>query len=397
MQEQFGDRWTAIRELGAGGQGKVYLVQDRQTDRSANDVEDALIEAGKVLFTGLATVGDFEEVRQRMYENFRAGIIDIVNSQNPARLGALKVLHDPKDARDPKLARERIKREIDVMSKNLHPSILRILDQGEESESRLWYVSQYCPEGTLDQHPDLFRGDVYGALRAFRPLVDAVTKIHWDGHVHRDIKPHNIFLAADSSLVLGDFGLVFTDDNGVRISETFENVGSRDWMPGWAQGLRVDKVSPAFDVFSLGKVLWSMVSGKPLLQFWYFRRPQFDLECQFPNDRHVRLLNGLLAKCIVENEVDCLMEAGPLLLEIDDLIERIERGGDDVGGNIARPCRVCGVGQYALTVDQNVADTHNFGLNPAGVRSFKIFTCNHCGHVQLFAFHNGSPPAWAAI
>ena len=50
--------------------------------------------------------------------------------------------------------------------------------------------------------------------------------------------------------------MAFKMEDEDRITETFENVGSRDWMPGWAMGMLAD-VKPNFDVFSLGKLLWS--------------------------------------------------------------------------------------------------------------------------------------------
>ncbi len=103
-------------------------------------------------------------------------------------------------------------------------------------------------------------------MKAFRPLVEGVAKLHERGFVHRDIKPQNIFIDANGNLVLGDFGIVFFDDPAhTRLSATFENVGSRDWMPGWAYSVRIEAVKPAFDVFSLGKVLWAMISTKPVL------------------------------------------------------------------------------------------------------------------------------------
>ncbi|MFB3906566.1 MAG: protein kinase [Acidobacteriota bacterium] len=95
---------------------------------------------------------------------------------------------------------------------------------------------------------------------AFRPLVEGVVALHQDKLVHRDIKRENVYLDEQDRLVLGDFGLVyFIDDKRSRLSAQFENVGSRDWEPPWAQGVRLEKVTPAFDVFSLGKMPTSIL------------------------------------------------------------------------------------------------------------------------------------------
>src|SRR6185436_16604940 len=128
-------------------------------------------------------------------------------------------------------------------------------------------------------------------------LVEGVATLHRSKQVHRDIKPDNIFVASDGRLVLGDFGLVFFEDDGhTRVSDTFENVGSRDWMPLWAQSMRIDEVEPNFDVFCLGKTLWYMVNGGGKLLAWYFEDPKFDLGRRFPNRPEMRHMNILLGK-----------------------------------------------------------------------------------------------------
>jgi len=179
---------------------------------------------------------------------------------------------------------------------------------------------------------------------------------------------------------------------------TYENVGSWDWQPEWATGFRAENVRPTFDVFGLGKVLWWMVSGRPIqtLRLWYFDQDQ-SVERLFPDARWVRLFNELLAKCVVEKESDCLPDASALLEELDKCLAIIENGADLISDDIKRTCRVCGLGQYGLASDK---DKHSreeyFGIKPSGKRSYKIFTCDHCGHVQLFHFpEDETPAAWA--
>ena len=322
----------------------------------------------------------------------REEIAKIMRAENPINHGALKILHPSNEARNFEDADERLKRELEAMTQADHPNLLKIKDHNPDEK---WFVSKYYPKGTLKDISGWFTGQVERTLTAIRPIVEGVATLHGNGLVHRDIKPDNIFVDESEQLVLGDFGLVFFEDSEhTRLSGTYENVGSPAWMPLWATHMRIEDVRPSFDVFSLGKTIWSMVSRIPILTFWYHRRENFNLESMFPNRPEMALLNGLLDKCIVEDEEDCLENAYSLLKEIDSLLSVLRLGAGPVG-DFDRPCRVCGLGEYQLFVNKDSDDTRNFGLNPAGGAAFKIFTCNKCGHVQLFFCRNRSnPPGW---
>ena len=184
------------------------------------------------------------------------------------------------------------------------------------------------------------------------------------------------------------------DDQHNRFSETYENGGSRDWMPTWAMGIRLEEVKPSFDVFTLGKVLWSMVSGKQILRLLYFDKKQFNVEKMFPDSLTIKLANKLFEKCIVENEEHCLPDAGALLKEIDNILSVIDLNADLIDIKTKRMCKVCGRGKYELVVNDDILGTRNFGFNPVGSRQMKIFTCSYCGNVQLFSYEGKPPPAW---
>ena len=75
----------------------------------------------------------------------------------------------------------------------------------------------------------------------------------------------------------------------------------------------------------------------------------------------------------------------------------IERGGDLINNEVERICKVCGIGRYKSHVDSDSSgsEREDFGLHLISGK-FKAFTCNHCGHVQLFHFDKKeAPPAWA--
>jgi len=325
------------------------------------------------------------------FEQFKKNLFLLFEREKPANQKALKILHKPEDARDYELAEERLRKEITAMAEASHSNLLKIEDYDLDSK---WYVSSYYQKGSLSNHLNIFAGNFPKALKAFRPLVEGVAELHEQNWVHRDIKPQNIFLDDDSNLVLGDFGLIFfKDDEKTRISETLENVGSHDWMPGWAlnRHMPIEDIKPVFDVFSLCKVLWSMVSGQPVLALWYFEEPDFNVESQYDNNKFIKFANPLFKKCIVEKEDNCLPNASALLEEVDKTLAAIESDADKIDPNTKRKCKVCGLGEYQMIVDES-----NFGLGPRE-REFKIFTCSYCGNVQLFSYDREIPDAWRSL
>ncbi|MDE0085523.1 MAG: protein kinase, partial [Candidatus Poribacteria bacterium] len=385
---QYRERWEEIEDIGEGGQGKVIRVFNKQEALSDLSI---LTEA----------IADIRGNRrsEELKEKIRKGIAKIVRAENPVNHGALKILHAPDEVRNFADAEERLKRELKAMEQADHPNLLKVLDYNLQEK---WFVSRYYPNGTLQDRSDWYTGQVERALTAIRPVVEGVATLHRKGLVHRDIKPENIFVDEKEQLVLGDFGLVFFEDPGhTRISGTLENVGSTDWMPPWATRMRIEDINPSFDVFSLGKTIWAMVSREPILQLWYHREPKFNLEKMFPNRPEMALLNNLLDKCIVqyEHEQKFLKNADSLLEEIDSLLNAL-RLGADLMSDSERPCRVCGFGKYQLKVNNRDRYSYdhirNFGLHPAGVQTFKVFVCDNCGNVQLFSCQRDSdPPGWA--
>ena len=383
------DRWHIIDELDEGGQGKVYLVYDKDQFDIEDEIPSAIEESIRG-FTGIQPAGMIKE----HFGSLRKALVDLVRMEDPINQSALKELHHHDDTK----AQARIKKEIEAMNRISHPNLLKILDYDDEDFR--WFVSQFHPNKTLIENKNRFTGDFVGSLRAFRPVVEGVSQLHKDGWVHRDIKPQNVFLDSDSNLVLGDFGLVFfADDQHTRLTETFEKVGTRDWMAPWAyrHRMKIEDVKPSFDVFSLGKLLWAMVSETPTLPYWYFEEPENNLENMFPNTPYINCANHLLKKCIVEKEEDCQNNASELLKEVEDLLAIIDRNADLIGEKIERHCKVCGIGSYQLVVDRdNIHKLADFGFSKVSGLSFKLFTCDHCGHIQLFNFGGRQiPPAWA--
>ena len=368
------ERWEIIRPLGSGAQGMVHLV--RNLDRvSARD--ECLRKIRNSITRMTSTYRPNEEQWPELAHQLSEAIIDYSRPESPAELGALKRFDIREGGPTAERVIQRFRCEVDVLGKLQQPGILRLLDANVDER---WMVTEYHPGGTLAEHPERYKGKVLVALEAFRALVASLATLHAANTVHRDIKPVNIFVAADGRLVLGDFGIVyFEDQRRERLTDTFERVGARDWMAPWANtGMRIEDVKPSFDVFPLGKVLWSMISGVPVLPFWYHNRDHCNLEKLFPDDPDMAVINSILNHCIVEDEATCLPSAAELLQRVDDSLRILRLGGQILEGREPTRCRICGKGQYHRETDSS---SLSFAGRPV---SLVAYVCDSCGHLMAF-------------
>jgi serine/threonine protein kinase len=369
-------QWERIRPLGGGGQSDVFLVRSpaRTSERASC----------------------LQKIRKTLDEDKRAELAEAIWSyarpESLSELGALKVFKIPPEgsvvpplgSKD-REAVERLKNEITMLSQG-RPGLPKLLDSNLRERC---IVTEFFPGGTLEQHSLKFRGKAASALTAFRSLVQTVASLHKDGYVHRDIKPPNVFVRKDDELVLGDFGIVYVPNGAVRVTVTGERVGPRDYIPQWANlGARHDDVEACFDVYMLGKLLWSMVDGRILLPREYHHHPEFDVTKTFPNDPDMFLINRILDKCVVENSKDCLSSAQDLLLMIHAILAAMARGGQLLSPDVPRPCHVCGIGLYRPESLQPNKSLGNLRLWTGGSDtvslSVQTFTCDSCGHVEFF-------------
>jgi serine/threonine-protein kinase len=140
-----------------------------------------------------------------------------------------------------------------------HPHIVTIFDAGKTD--RLAYIAMERLHGR-DLHEYLYVGARLGVRQAaalMARIADAVHYAHKRGLVHRDIKPSNIFLSREMKPKVLDFGVALprTGDSPANRSQL---IGTPNYMsPEQAQGRPIDARS---DVFSLGTILYEMVTGK---------------------------------------------------------------------------------------------------------------------------------------
>ena len=220
-------RYEVKRFLGEGGKKRVYLAHDSLLDR---DVAFALIKT-----EGLDEVG-----------------------------------------------RERIRREAQAMGRlGAHPHVVSVFDLGEtapagagaragagagagtEPAGQPFIVTELMDggdvEGLIEQAAD-HRVSLADAIRIADEVCRGLEFAHSKQIVHRDLKPGNVWLTADGTAKIGDFGLAVATDRA-RLTQAGLMVGTVSYMP--PEQAMGGEVSPRSDLYSLGAMLYELVTGRP--------------------------------------------------------------------------------------------------------------------------------------
>lgn len=267
-----------------------------------------------------------------------------------------------------------------------HLNIIRIVDHSFDAK-RPYMVTEYCSKGPLADI-DLAQFSLVDKLRLFWQICEGVAHAHEKGITHRDIKPENIFLRGDGTPVVGDFGICFIEDNGERFTLTEEAAGPRLYIAPELEDGRVDAVRPCSDVYSLGKVLYWLLTGKVFAREKH-HEAQYDLAIISPSSESF-LINEFLDNMIVASPGARYQTAGQVLPYLRQLIHRIRTRAHAINLNAPQPCDFCGIGEYKRVVDyQNEVsgsptDVRNFGFSAVSGCQWLIFVCNHCGNTQIF-------------
>ena len=211
MARIYGKRWEGIgNDLGEGGQAHVLRVRDR---------------------TGVL-LGEF----------------------------ALKRISNPKRA-------GRFASEVEAIKRLDHPNIVKLVDHSaleanpEETEKQ-YIVMPLAAGGDLSKVVGRYQGDLDKVLIVARQIAEGLKAAHDKKIVHRDVKPENILFENDGDHVwVSDFGICLIADQSIRHTEPGEVVGPVVFMaPELEGGGQLDVTADA-DIYSLGKVIYYMLTG----------------------------------------------------------------------------------------------------------------------------------------
>ncbi len=166
--------------------------------------------------------------------------------------------------------RARFEREVQILGQLNHPNIVRIHDSGTTTDGSHFYVMDYVSGRSLDEVISADkRPTVEETLKLFLKICEGINAAHLKGIIHRDIKPSNIRIGNAGDPIVVDFGLAkvalpggSSDQTPAIMSMTGQFIGSLPWAsPEQAEGVH-DNVDVRTDVYSLGVVLYQLLTGK---------------------------------------------------------------------------------------------------------------------------------------
>ncbi|MCU0780106.1 MAG: serine/threonine protein kinase [Akkermansiaceae bacterium] len=183
---------------------------------------------------------------------------------------AIKIL--PVDAAAHPDAIIRFEREAKAMAALDHPNILHIHDFGSTADGHPFLIMEFIDGTDVHRLRQAGQLDLPGALEIISQVCSALAYAHACGIVHRDIKPANILVTREGVVKVADFGLakILTTDSRSPHDPTLTRSGASMGSPAYMapEQFAGEKVDHRADIFSLGVMLYELLTGAPPWGAW---------------------------------------------------------------------------------------------------------------------------------
>jgi len=154
----------------------------------------------------------------------------------------------------------RFRQERHVLARLEHPNIAHLLDGGTTDDGVPYLVMELVQGTPIDEYCDQHQLNITARLRLFHQVCAAVQYAHQRLVIHRDLKPGNILVTADGIPKLLDFGIAkIVDPSGESTTTQFLPLTPEYASP---EQLRGEPITTATDVYSLGIVLYVLLTGR---------------------------------------------------------------------------------------------------------------------------------------
>jgi eukaryotic-like serine/threonine-protein kinase len=228
------------------------LIDTARDSGQHADSADSLVEV----------VGDYEIIREVARGGM--GVVYLAKHRHLARQVALKMMLV--DCTQYSSASDRFALEAEAVARLDHPGIVTVYEVGEH-QGKPFIAMKYIGGGCLS---DSLREGPLACRRALELGIEvsaAVAHAHERGVIHRDLKPANILLDQDGRAVITDFGIAkFVEKARCHLTTIGEPIGTPHYMPPEQADASRGTVNPASDVYSIGAVIYAMITGRPPFQ-----------------------------------------------------------------------------------------------------------------------------------
>src|SRR5262245_859384 len=158
----------------------------------------------------------------------------------------------------------RFRQERQILADLDHPHIARLIDGGTTNDGLPYFVMEYVEGTPLDAYCHMQRLSIADRVALFRRVCDGVQYAHDHRVIHRDLKPSNILVTSDGTPKLLDFGIAKALAPDRAEERTEPSFISRAMTPPYAspEHVRGETMTPATDVYSLGVLLYELLTGR---------------------------------------------------------------------------------------------------------------------------------------
>jgi len=189
------------------------------------------------------------------------GVIYRARQRHSRRIVALKrILSYHADSQE---TLARFRRESQAAASLDHPNILPIYEVSECDDGLPFFSMKFAGGGSLLDAAPALRGEPRRSVALMAKIARAVQYAHGQGILHRDLKPGNILLDGRGEPLVSDFGLAKWLDTSSHLTRTLTIFGTPGYIAPEQVNGSAGKLGPASDVYSLGAILFDLLTGRP--------------------------------------------------------------------------------------------------------------------------------------